>query len=601
MKIDRNQTALAPHTVSFQYLCADSDVGPDASARRIDTLTLDFLCDLLEAPEITSRDVAWFADGFQSWSPSWELHGRHTHPRTRVLRILDRHILRDGEARGRGLLVGHGICYLRRGEEYLCLLSRGRGTAPMSFVIDRARGEIALELHSQGAAHRKGEALAEFVAFKRTSYFAFADAVEELLRDRHVMARARFLGSRTAGWCSWYNYYTHIDESIIRRNLDGLGTSPNLIREHFSGKPVIFQIDDGWQKTVGDWEAEETRFPSGMAVMARSIASKGYVPGLWLAPFVLTRRARILSEKPEWLLRTNRGELVRAGWNPGWSGDFYCLDLSQKEVREYLASVFDTVINQWGFRFLKLDFLYAGMLNGAHKEGGAAYQWYRKALEPIVSIHQSRSGEAVAFLGCGAPLESSVDLFPMMRIGADTKETWDDPQTRLLRHMGRPAVLVNLKDTLGRAFWNRRAYISDPDVVFMRSNKCHLSESEKELVAAVAYMFASQIMISDDVGQPLPPADVATTRRTMELFRRLDGREYGAVELGPDLWRCFSRDGSIRGIVNLRGRDVRVAASGLVGTDQLTEGAFVRGNKAVIRPHSIALWANEEARSTLSA
>jgi len=44
------------------------------------------------------------------------------------------------------------------------------------------------------------------------------------------------------------------------------------------------------------------------------------------------------------------------------------------EVEDYLAALFDTVIEGWGYRYLKLDFLYAGFLEGARKLPGAAFE-----------------------------------------------------------------------------------------------------------------------------------------------------------------------------------------------------------------------------------
>ena len=82
-------------------------------------------------------------------------------------------------------------------------------------------------------------------------------------------------GRRTAGdvWCSWYAYHEDIDEKTLHADLAGL-----------SGLPFdVFQIDDGWEVVVGDWEAN-AKFPEGMAAIAERITEAGLRPGLWLAP-----------------------------------------------------------------------------------------------------------------------------------------------------------------------------------------------------------------------------------------------------------------------------------------------------------------------------
>ena len=58
-------------------------------------------------------------------------------------------------------------------------------------------------------------------------------------------------------------------------------------------------------------------------------------------------------------MRNQHGDEVMAGSN--WSGSF-ALDIRNEEVRAYVAEVLRTVTEEWGFRLLKLDFLYAACL-----------------------------------------------------------------------------------------------------------------------------------------------------------------------------------------------------------------------------------------------
>jgi alpha-galactosidase len=606
--IIREISPLGPKAVLLRYRSKRGHDEPDSVSRIVDEINMEELFDLLDLkpaerePFREKARIFWFANGFQSWSPGWELQGRQRHHSVRFLKILERFTLRDGLRPHGKELVGHGFAYVRADESYLALASLNPRTPPAAFRLDRANLRLTVELHSRGAVFAQGETLAETAVFMRVGYWEFADFIAALYRDRSCSARADFLkGPRdrfltAGGWESWYDRYTNIDEGIITNALEGLSGSPNVIREYFigRGRPVVFQIDDGWQRAVGDWQANITRFPSGMKALAERISAKGYIPGLWLAPFLICRKARLFTEKPEWLLRSRDGIPVRAGWNPGWEGDFFCLDLSNPKVREYLNRLFDAIVNDWGFRYLKLDFLYAGMLNGAHANQGPAYRWYRDALEPIVAAARTGSGYPVAFLGCGAPLESSVDLFPLMRIGADTRETWDHVLARLLGHEGRPSAYVNLKDTLGRAFMNRSMYHSDPDVVFLRSYSCDLTDGEKTLIAAAAIMFGSQIMISDDPGRFGSPGESGLTQRVLRLYSALEDREYGAVMLRRDVWRCFSRDESIRGIANLRGNAIVIPKADAVkwrlSGEPLTEGARSEKDGVRVDAHRIALW-----------
>jgi alpha-galactosidase len=591
----------------IKYVLKEAPRSQDRSPLMLDSITLSELLDLLDVPPtdrfllLDKNRQFWFANGYQSWSPGWERGRRESPSRVRFLKALE---LYTGPASGRRsgrALAAYGIAYLRTEETYLALVSRALGV-PVRFLVDRARCSIGIEADTVGCTFSEGQTIAEVSAIIARGFFPFADSIGRVFRERTPFSRADFLRGESerliqaVGWESWYNHYNRIDESLIHENLGGLGVTPNIIRElsRKTSRPAVFQIDDGWQGEIGDWEADPVRFPSGMERLGKDISSRGYIPGLWIAPFLVSPRAAIFRNRPQWILRDERGVPVRAGWNPGWGGNFFCLDISLQEVRGHLSTLFGGIINEWGFRFLKLDFLYAGMLHGAHGNPGPAHLLYRDALSPIVSTERSQAGEPVVFLGCGAPLESSLGLFPLMRIGADTRETWDYPLARLAGHEGRPSAFINLKDTLGRAFMNRAMYLNDSDVVFMRSSRCSLSETEKELIAATALMFSSLIMISDDVAAIGGPEESRLTKKTLALSEALMGREYGALMVARDVWRCFSRDGEIRGIINLRPRVVRIGGKDCSGWSlsgrPLTDRALPFGDGYTVEPHAIALW-----------
>jgi len=136
-----------------------------------------------------------------------------------------------------------------------------------------------------------------------------------------------------------------------------------------------------------------------------------------------------------------------------------------------------------------------------------------------------------------------------MRIGADTKEAWDWGPLRHLMHGGRPSAYVNLTHTIARAILDGTVFVNDPDVVFCRDSRIKLSDREKELVALVDRMLASQVMFSDDASDF--GSEAAFTDRIVALYDRLAGMEFGAEREDADLYRAFSRDGRVFGWVNL--------------------------------------------------
>ncbi|MDR2101829.1 MAG: alpha-galactosidase [Treponema sp.] len=545
--------------------------------------------------------------GWLSWSAGWELARGETLPRkVRIIPELIKLTNREGDQgswnQGSGnqgpkpggdWLTGHFIMYLRAGDRYLCIASREGGTLPpVSYRISRKRQGIIVETFCPGWVPGAGEVLAEVSVFFVRGFFSLKDALGKLYGQGEIFKKTDFLslpkgeGAETSpsgiagpgsgggqyrdktrfpgGYESWYNHYTDINEELILEDLAALGRGENLIKACFldRGRPVVFQIDDGWERAAGDWEVHTGRFPRGLAPVAEKIEQAGYIPGLWFAPFIVTRRARIFREKPEWLLRDREGRPVVAGFNHLWDKHYYCLDLSRRDVAAYLRGLMDRAIDEWGFCYLKLDFLYAGLFSGAFAEGGSPWQHYEKACALLTARTRTAPGGSgeprpVAYLGCGLPLGPSYRHFPLSRIGADTRETWDWTLVKLLGHVGRPGAYVSLMDTIGRSFLDGTVYLNDPDVVFLRSKNCKLSETEKELIALVNFLLAGQIMFSDDPLR-LEPEDISLTARIVKLYQDLAGDEYGAVRIDREVFRLESRSGKTAGLINLRSRPYRL-------------------------------------------
>jgi len=549
--------------------------------------------------------------GWQSWSFAGELCGKER-PRRAVLKkglnvFVDhpaeaeiRAMARRGAVPGRRTrgMVSHFFTVLRVGSARLALVSVGSALSgdvgnplpPVTFLIDA--DSVSVAVLADGATFRAGDQIARIALVAGRDYFDLKDkfaalfglfdpaggtkatkldalatidsGADEVSPDAapefahsEWLSGLRFLGEKTpiGGFETWYNHYLTIDEKMMMDDIAALGSTPNLINSFFvkRGKPAVFQIDDGWECMVGDWRPHEQKFPHGMAALAADIEAKGYIPGLWIAPFVTLPGAPVVAEHPDWLLRDKTGAPVSAGWNPGWGGNFFCLDLSLPEVQDYLYALFKTIIDEWGYRYLKLDFLYAGMLPGGRGEG---WKHYDAALRRITSIRSNRAGLPVAFLACGSPIESTAPHMPLMRVGADTRERWEYPAARLIGHQGRPSAKVNMGHTLARALLDHTALLSDPDVVFCRMERTSLRENEKFLIGLVAKMFASQIMSSDDPGE-VTGEEEAFTRELIALYDKIEGRDFGVERFSsrsPDVYRIFSRDGGIDGIINLSGR-----------------------------------------------
>ncbi len=546
------------------------------------------------------RAQRFFSNGWQSWSFGGEISSGTNIGDTLLVRGMAVQVAHPARKKARGELLSHFVGWLRSGDLRLAFISANStegALPPLSFALSRRSLDLSIEAYAEGARFAAGQKVAEFVLVLTDSFFGLKDALGDIFRPYDTFNRLRFLDSaeRTVpgGYESWYNHYASIDDALISKDLGAISSNNNLINELYlrRGRPTVFQIDDGWERAVGDWTVDESKFPRGMAVLAGEIESRGMIGGIWIAPFIVERKSASFKERAEWILRDERGAPVTAGWNPGWGYDYYCYDLSIPEVENYLAGIFDTLIEEWGYRYLKLDFLYAGMLRGKRTYGGAAYEHYDRVLRRLCSKLANHRGQPVAYLGCGAPFEPSFRHLPLMRIGADTKESWEWPELRMLRHQGRPSAYNSLRDTIGRTVFDRTVFLNDPDVVFCRTDeRMKLTEREKELVALVDMMLASQIMFSDDAQAFGGPEEVAFTERIVGLHDRLAGRGYGAEYVERDVFRLFSRDGLIEGLVNLSDKSWRESADRWASAEPVVLNARRKGNHMLFEAHSISLF-----------
>jgi alpha-galactosidase len=264
-------------------------------------------------------------------------------------------------------------------------------------------------------------------------------------------------------WCSWYSLYKWINEHIILNALNSLGDLP------FD----VFQIDDGWQITHGDWEPTR-KFPSGMSELALRISATGRIPGIWLAPFMVTKLSSIYRDHPDWLLRDEHGRPVPVGIT--WEGVPYALDTTHPAVLEWLDKLIRKV-RGWGYEYLKLDFLYAGAIPGKRHQEIPREVAYRNAMQ----VMRAAAGDAY-ILACGAPIIPSLGLCDGIRIGPDVSPYWlNTPLTIWLNNPNDTSTQNSVRTSIHR-MWLKSLVNIDPDVMFFRSRHNALKLHERQLL-----------------------------------------------------------------------------------------------------------------------
>ncbi|MCC5816624.1 MAG: alpha-galactosidase [Leptospira sp.] len=294
------------------------------------------------------------------------------------------------------------------------------------------------------------------------------------------------------GWCSWYYYYTKISEKVILDNLKEVKKKKLPIQ--------FFQVDDGYQRTIGDWLYPNEKFPVGMKVIADEIRREGYEPGIWLAPFLVRKESEFFQQYPEAVLKDEEGEPVPALWNPLWGTDYtYSLDLTHPKSLEFLAKVFKTITKDWGYPYLKLDFLYAGLHPGQVFDPSITPQVrYQNALKLI----RKTVGKDTFLLGCGAPIFPSIGFFQGMRISCDVAPFWKpEIKRRLLKDKNALSTEKALINDITRSSMHRIFWLNDPDCLLVRKKKNSMNYNQTLIMATVMAVSGGMLLVSDDMTQ----------------------------------------------------------------------------------------------------
>ncbi len=114
-------------------------------------------------------------------------------------------------------------------------------------------------------------------------------------------------------------------------------------------------LDDGWfgrrtndKRALGDWFANETRLPGGLAPLIRQIKELGLRFGLWIEPEMISEDSDLYRAHPDWALRL-------PGRLPAVGRDQLVLDMTRRDVREWLYDTLSALLRDHDIAYVKWD------------------------------------------------------------------------------------------------------------------------------------------------------------------------------------------------------------------------------------------------------
>jgi alpha-galactosidase len=463
-------------------------------------------------------DPRLFANGYQSWSPARTRRlGRDADPGadTRPIPLVRAAFHADPGAPAPGELRSEQVALLADGHEPHTLVGFVGGATHAGTVRVRVvdgRLELAAEAWLGGAELAAGarRALHDVVIDAEAD-----DSHRMLTRWARIVGdteQARVTAPYLVGWCSWYHYFHDVTEADMRANLARARDWP------FD----VFQLDDGFQASIGDWLTTNERFPSGLETLADEITGGGATAGIWIAPFLAAPDSALAREHPEFLARAPHGTGRAIGmFHEVWGGVMWELDTTRPDVLAHLEHTAAALVAM-GYRYLKLDFTFSAAMPGRYDD---ATRTPAERVRAGYDAVRRGAGDDAFILGCGAPLGALVGVVDAMRIGADVAPAWDvapDASTRQPAYEETtPSTRNAFVNTCTRSFMHRTLWANDPDCLMLRTEQTELPAAAAAVWAHTVGCSGGLALVSDDLAL-LGPAERRLLEETIATGRAAD-------------------------------------------------------------------------------
>lgn len=117
----------------------------------------------------------------------------------------------------------------------------------------------------------------------------------------------------------------------------------------------LFVLDDGWfgkresdNSSLGDWFVNTEKLPGGLEYLSEQIHALGMKFGLWIEPEMISPDSDLYRAHPDWALGIPEREKKL-------SRNQFVLDITRKEVREYLYDKIGSILKKIPIEYVKWD------------------------------------------------------------------------------------------------------------------------------------------------------------------------------------------------------------------------------------------------------
>lgn len=117
----------------------------------------------------------------------------------------------------------------------------------------------------------------------------------------------------------------------------------------------LFVLDDGWfgqredaTSSLGDWLPNEAKLGGTLTDLIEGINEKGLQFGLWVEPEMISPKSELFRLHPDWAIQVPER-------CPQSIRHQYVLDLTRKEIQDFLIQTLDSLLSNYSIDYLKWD------------------------------------------------------------------------------------------------------------------------------------------------------------------------------------------------------------------------------------------------------
>ncbi|MFD0693580.1 discoidin domain-containing protein [Paenibacillus sp. GCM10027628] len=305
--------------------------------------------------------------------------------------------------------------------------------------------------------------------------------------------RLKWEGNVPVGYNTWYShYYDYLTADAMYPLVDYV--AENLKQKGYQ----YFNLDAGWEKADGDWTADPKKWPvrvpgeDPMKSFANYIHAKGLKAGIYFNPFSV-QESYLDNPIPnttfkfrDTVLKDAAGTLIKT-----YIGT-YALDPTHPGAQTYIRDTIQRYVD-WGYDYVKIDFLDVGMQEGAHYDASQnGIQAYRTGLGIIRDT----------ILAAGRPIFIDESIAPLLPGGfAHGRRSGCDTTIGVQNYSGFERQAFN---TQASWFSNGTIYsYNDPDMImpenFANGFWYKYSQADGKLLATTVAMGGGSWLAGDNV------------------------------------------------------------------------------------------------------